>query len=163
MPPALQLRPIADTDRAFLLRVYASTREAELAQVPWTHEQKAVFLHSQFDAQHRHYQQHYTDAQFSVVLVDREPAGRLYVQRGEQEIRLIDIALLPAHRGAGVGSSLLHALIEEARAGGKTLSLHVERDNRALGLYQRLGFQQIADTGVYLQLAWNPQADSGSA
>ncbi len=154
MSAALQLRPIADTDRAFLLHVYASTRQAELALVPWTHEQKAAFLHFQFDAQHRHYQQHFPDAHFSVVLVEQEAAGRLYVHRAEREIRVIDIALLPAHRGAGIGSSLLHTLIEEARSAEKTLSLHVERQNRALGLYQRLGFQQVGDTGVYLELAW---------
>jgi ribosomal protein S18 acetylase RimI-like enzyme len=106
----------------------------------------------QFDAQRAWYGEHYADASFDVVLVDGEPAGRLYVHRGEREIRIVDIALLPEHRGGGVGTSLLRSLIAEADEAGKSLTIHVERLNPALRLYERLGFALAEDKGVYLFL-----------
>jgi ribosomal protein S18 acetylase RimI-like enzyme len=152
----VELRPVAAGDRAFLCRVYASTRTEELAVVPWDDVQKEVFLRAQFDAQDRWYGEHYARASRHVVLVGGEPAGRLYVHRGADEIRIVDIALLPAHRGNGVGTSLLRDLLAEAEAAGKRLTIHVERLNPALRLYERLGFSLAEDKGVYLFLERRP-------
>jgi GNAT superfamily N-acetyltransferase len=150
MPPELTLRPACDADLDLLRRIYASTRTEELAQVPWTHEQKSAFLRFQFDAQHKHYHEHFPDAQYAIIELDGRATGRLYVDRRADEIRLVDIALLPEHRRAGIGSTLLTQLIAEARAAHKPLRIHVEQFNPALTLYHRLGFTPIAETGVYL-------------
>jgi ribosomal protein S18 acetylase RimI-like enzyme len=155
---APRLRPVAPGDEALLLRIYASTRAEELAAVPWSDADKAAFLRMQFDAQHAHYQSHYTDGgTFDVVLVGDEPAGRLYVHRGPREIRIVDIALLPAFRGQGVGSQLLAALLAEADASGRAASIHVERHNPALRLYARLGFVPAGETGVYVLMRREPR------
>lgn len=151
---AIALRPIGADDHPFLLEVYASTREQELAGVPWDAGQKTAFLRMQFDAQHRYYQEHYADASFDVVLVDGVPAGRLYVARWPRDVRIVDIALLPAFRGLGVGTRLLRGLQEEAAASDRTLSIHVERMNPALSLYERLEFGVAEDKGVYLFMEW---------
>ncbi|MGH2397294.1 MAG: GNAT family N-acetyltransferase, partial [bacterium] len=71
-------------------------------------------------------------------------------------IRLMDLALLPAYRGRGIGSSLLDALLAEGQRAGKPVTIHVEKLNRALRLYERLGFRRIADRGVYWFLEWRP-------
>jgi ribosomal protein S18 acetylase RimI-like enzyme len=147
------LRPVREDDLPFLLRVYAESREEELAQVPWTAEQKAAFLRQQFEAQHAWWREHYTGASFDVVLVDGEPAGRLYVDEWAREIRIVDIALLPVHRGRGLGSRLLRNVLERGDAAGKPVSIHVEKFNPALRLYQRLGFQLVEDKGVYLLMS----------
>lgn len=158
----LSLRPITDDDDGFLFRLYASTREEELAVTDWSDEQKAEFLRMQFDAQHRHYQEHYAGARFDVVLEDGEPVGRLYVDRTPErfpdEIRLVDVAFLPEHRGRGLGSRLLGELIEEARAAGKRLTIHVEIYNPALSLYERLGFRPISQYGMYHLMEWRPDS-----
>jgi ribosomal protein S18 acetylase RimI-like enzyme len=86
------------------------------------------------------------------------PAGRLYVARWPREIRIMDIALLPAHRRRGLGTAILADLLAEATTTGKVASIHVERNNPALGLYERLGFRTAADRGVYLFLERNPAA-----
>lgn len=148
------LRPATRDDRRFLCRVYASTRETELARVPWTDDEKRTFLEMQFDAQDRYYRQHYASASFDIILVGGESAGRLYVFRGADEIRIVDIALLPGFRSRGLGSALIASLQAEAHASGRPLRIHVERFNPALRLYQRLGFTPIADLGVYLFLEW---------
>jgi GNAT superfamily N-acetyltransferase len=147
---AVALRPIVPHDRSFLLAVYASTREPELAALEWDAAQKTAFVRMQFDAQHAYYQEHYAGAAFDIILVDGQPAGRLYVSREDDEIRIVDIALLPEYCNRGIGTTLLKGLQSEAAAAGKPLRIHVERFNPALRLYERLGFRQIDDRGVYL-------------
>lgn len=159
MNPAVTLRPATDDDFEFLCRVYASTRAEELLATDWSEEQKAWFLLQQAEAQHRYYREHYVGATWEVVEVAGRPAGRLYLVEWDQEFRLIDIALLPEFRRGGVGTRLLRELMAKAAAAGKYLSIHVERYNPALRLYQRLGFGVAADDGsIYLRLEWTPPA-----
>jgi ribosomal protein S18 acetylase RimI-like enzyme len=150
----VNLRPIRPDDQEFLCRLYGSTRTEELAAVDWPEHQKEAFLRMQFTAQHAYYQEHYPEASFQLLELEGRPAGRLYVQRWPEEIRLIDISLLPEHRNAGLGSSLLRELLAEARDSGRSLTIHVEKFNPALRLYERLGFVQKADRGVYWFLEW---------
>jgi ribosomal protein S18 acetylase RimI-like enzyme len=152
MDGGVALRPVEPGDEELLFQIYASTRAEELAVVPWDDAQKHAFMRAQFDAQDRWYREHYAGASFDVVVIGGEPAGRLYVYRGEAEIRIVDIALLPDRRGDGVGSALLRDLIAEADAAGKRVTIHVERFNPALRLYERLGFSVAEDKGVYLLL-----------
>jgi ribosomal protein S18 acetylase RimI-like enzyme len=151
------LRPVDAGDERFLLRVYAGTREEELAPVPWSAEQKAAFVAQQFAAQSAHYAEHYAGLTADVILLGGVPAGRLLVARWAEEIRIVDISILPEFRGGGAGSLLLRELLAEAEVAGKRLSIHVERENRALGLYERLGFRPVGEHGVvYLLMAWDP-------
>jgi ribosomal protein S18 acetylase RimI-like enzyme len=152
----LTLRRVLPEDGPFLFEVYASTRQEELAVVPWSAEQKQAFLSMQYEAQRRFYRESFPDADYQVVLRDGRPAGRLYIHRRPDEIRLLDIALLPEHRRAGLGTRLLRELFAEAEAAGKPLRIHVERFNPALQLYTRLGFKQLADEGVYYLMEWRP-------
>jgi GNAT superfamily N-acetyltransferase len=153
----VRLRSARASDRALLLAVYASTRAEELAVVPWDEPTKQAFLAQQFEAQDVHYKRHYPDATFELIEVDGEPAGRLYVDRRKEEIRIIDIALLPPFRGRGIGAALLRELIDEADANGRKLSIHVERENRARTLYERLGFAEVSDEGgVYVLMERPP-------
>ncbi len=134
--------------------VYASTRTEELAAVPWTAEQKAAFCRMQFTAQDAHYRQYYPTAEYSVIESCGTAVGRLYVDRWEKEIRIMDITLLPEQRGAGVGTRLLRGLQDGARSTGRALTIHVEKFNPAMRLYERLGFHPIEDKGVYLLMEW---------
>ena len=155
-PRALELRPAGADDEAFLFALYASTRAEELALVPWSDAEKDAFLRMQFEAQRRHYATYYPTAAHDVVLADGEPAGRLYVDRREDEISVIDIALLPEYRGRGIGTQLLTPILAEADAVGKKVSIYVEHRNRARRLYERLGFVEVADQGVYALLERQP-------
>src|SRR6478736_2114596 len=119
-----RLRPETEADLPFLLSVYASTRQEEMAVVPWPQEQKDNFVRSQFSLQRSHYKEHYAESQFDIVMLDEVAAGRLYVHRGQSEIRIIDISLLPQFRGQGVGRRLLEQLQAEARESRKILGIH---------------------------------------
>lgn len=152
----LQFRPIEPTDEALLLSIYASTREEEMAMVPdWPAEQKTAFLTQQFQAQHQYYQQMYHHKQFCIVLLEGQAAGRLYLDHRPAEVRIVDIALLPDFRRRGIGEYILKGIMQEAAEAGKPVTIHVERNNPALHLYDRLGFRVInEDNPVYLLMEW---------
>jgi len=161
--PTLHLRPIATTDEGSLCQIYSSTREEELAQVShWTAAQKNAFLKSQFEVQHSYYQNNYKGAHFWVIQKDEQIIGRLYLHTDydNNNMRIIDITLLPQWRNAGVGSQLLLDIISFAEGRNKSVSIHVESFNPAKKLYERLGFRMISKTnGVYHLMEWkNKQA-----
>ena len=145
----LALRPVESRDGEFLYRLYASTRAEEMALVDWSDEQIEQFLRMQFHAQSKHYGEYFPHASFDIIEIDDKPAGRLYVDNGEADILIIDIALLPEYRRRGIGSHYLHEIIERATARGVSVSIHVEKNNPALALYERLGFERVEDKGVY--------------
>jgi ribosomal protein S18 acetylase RimI-like enzyme len=153
--PRIELRPADASDVPLLLEIYASTREEELKVVPWSPEQKADFVQMQFNAQKAYYEANYVGAQFQVILADGVAAGRLYTHRMADEIRVMDIAILPAFRNRGIGSKLLKQVQTEAAAEGRKVGIHVEIFNPALNLYERLGFQRVSDRGVYYFLEWS--------
>jgi len=164
MPPPLRAaaglgvsyRPITEDDIPFLAAVYFSTRGEEVAATGWPVEMQQQFLAQQFDAQHRHYQRHYPDAEWLVIERGGEAVGRLYIEEWPTQIRIIDIALLPAARGFGVGAAIFEDMFDLARSRGKKVSIHVEKNNPARGLYLRLGFETVADEGVYDLMEWPP-------
>lgn len=153
-PPAVTLRPVEPDDEPFLFIVYASTRMAELAQVPWDEAQREAFLRMQFEAQQYHYRKHYPDASHEIILLKGEPIGRVYVAREEQAITILDITLVPEHRSCGLGTPLIKDLQSEAARAGKALHIYVENFNPSLRLFERLGFSGIGDDGVNILMEW---------
>lgn len=152
----ISLRPLGLDDQEVLFEVYASTRLEEMAPLGWDEAQVKAFLEMQFAAQHDYYQNRFPDADFQIVEQDGEAIGRLYVDRRADEIRIIDIALLPGHRGGGIGSALLGDILVEAAQTKRPVRIHVEQLNPALRLYERLGFTKTADHGVYHLMVWTP-------
>jgi RimJ/RimL family protein N-acetyltransferase len=160
VPDGLTARPRTAADTEFLAALYASTRATELAPVPWPDDAKRAFLRQQFDAQTKHYDQHYADAEFLVLERDGEPVGRLILFWGADDLRIVDISLVPACCGHGLGTALLGAAMAQAPG---SVSIHVERFNPALRLYQRLGFVHEEDTGVYFRMRWQPEPARASS
>ncbi len=158
MPPPLRAaakygiayRPMVDEDLPFLAALYASTRAEEVAQTGWPPETQRAFLAQQHHAQHHHYQTYYTGAEWLIVERAGERIGRLYLDEREGKAYVIDLSLVPEARGRGIGGAILTDVIDEAAAAGKGVALHVERNNPALGLYRRLGFELVEDNGIYL-------------
>jgi RimJ/RimL family protein N-acetyltransferase len=155
-PANITLRPVAPDDYDFLVEVYGSTRAEELALVPWTAEQQLAFVRSQFAAQQDHYAKKYPAASHDIIMSDDRPVGRLYVARLDQEIRIVDITLLPAERNAGIGSYLIRQLLDEANRSGKVTRIYVEEFNPSLRLFERLGFSPSEQHGIHLLMQCNP-------
>ena len=153
----LILRPVTPNDDAFLLSVYASTRAEELVQAQWQPGQQEAFVKWQFEMQRREYDARFPDAEYDVIEIDGQPAGRIWIARTNEEIRLMDIALLPAFQNRGAGTMLVQNLIEEATAAKKRLRHMVfVLNNEAHRFYERLGFVEIDDLGGYKHMEWKP-------
>ena len=156
MSTNITLRPVGPEDRDFLIAVYGSTRAEELALVPWTIEQQQAFVGSQFAAQQDHYAKKYPTASHDIIMSDDRPVGRLYVARLDQEIRIVDITLLPAERNAGIGTYLIRQLLDEANRSQKITRIFVEEFNPSLRLFERLGFSPSEQQGIHLLMQCNP-------
>jgi len=154
---AVELRPVAESDNEFLLALYASTRADELAQAEWAEGQQEMFLRWQFNLQRREYDTRFPDADYRVIVIDRQPAGRIWIGADDEQIRLLDIALLPEFQNRGVGTALLERLKSEAQCAGKALRHMVfVLNNNADRFYERLGFKKIEDFGAYKHMEWRP-------
>jgi ribosomal protein S18 acetylase RimI-like enzyme len=156
----LRLRAAETTDIPFLRDLYASSRDAELASIPWPHDTKRAFCDSQFTLQHRHYVAHCVPAAFLIVMLDDKTEGRFYLHWAPNELRIVDILLAANVRGRGIGSALLRwAQAVAVDAGIEVLNLHVERHNSAAyRLYQRLGFYEQDVGGGHVRMTWTPPA-----
>lgn len=152
----ITLRPIVPEDRAFLARVYVSTRQAEFQQINWSQQMIDTFLNQQFEYQQLHYTQNYVGAKFQIVLAEQTPIGRLYEVDWEDAIRIIDISLLPEWRNQGIGKYLINTIIQRSIEKQIKVSLHVEQHNPAQFLYERLGFIRQEEQGIYYLMERQP-------
>jgi ribosomal protein S18 acetylase RimI-like enzyme len=150
----ISFRPESPDDCEFLFRLYASTRQQEMQIVPWSAEEKERFLRQQFDAQTSHYKKNYLGAEYSIILLDGVPVGRLYLHQHPGDLRIMDIALSPESRGSGIGGLLLREILDRAAREGNVVSIHVEQFNPALRLYERLGFRHVSTYGIYHLMEW---------
>jgi ribosomal protein S18 acetylase RimI-like enzyme len=150
----LTLRPVDDGDEAFLFHLYSSTRADEMEAAGWDEAQKVVFLKLQFGAQQKHYQTHYPDAEHQIVLLRGVAAGRIYTAIRDDELRILDIALLPEHRNSGLGGSMIEALQAKASKMNVPVRIYVENFNPALRLFERLGFLSTEDIGTHRLMEW---------
>ncbi|SRR5258708_15566554 len=145
----ISFRLVDAADDGLLFSLYASTRAAELAQVPWSEEQKKVFVRMQFDAQTREYAASHPQATHEIICVDQKPAGRLYLSRKEDAFHILDIIVMPEHRGAGIGTWVVKKVMADATQAGKAVTIYVESFNPSMRLFEHLGFQPVQTEGIY--------------
>jgi ribosomal protein S18 acetylase RimI-like enzyme len=154
-PDQIALRRVLESDDEFLLKVYGSTREQELAQAPWTAEQKQQFVRMQFEAQKIHYAAQHPAAAHMIISVEGEAAGRLYLDHSGEDFHILDLTLLPEYRNRAAGSMLLGHIMTEAKEAGKPVTIYVETFNPSLRLFERLGFMAVQEEGFHLLMRWS--------
>lgn len=148
----ISLRPASSSDEAFLLALYTSTRRDEVAQTNWTEEQQRAFIEMQFNARRQHYDSYFPTADNRIITSSGKAIGRILVDRGESDMLLVDIALLPEHCNRGIGRRLIQDLIDEGDATGKAVRLNALKFSRAIRLYESLGFSEVGDDGLYVEM-----------
>lgn len=156
----IKLRAVEEKDDAFIETVYRSTREEELNLTNWTEQEKKAFIFMQSMAQLAEYKTKFPGAAFQVIIFNTKDAGRFYTWENDEEIRLIDITVLPKFRGKGIGTSLLTGLIKRSGKVQKKISLHVDPANPVLLLYLRLGFIHVKNNGRHYYMERNPDVFS---
>lgn len=155
---AITLRPATEADYAFMRLLYGAGRAEEMKHFPFDERQKVLFLDQQFSAQYEHYRIHYPTCERNIIENEGQPIGRLWIDEWRDQIRLVDIALIPEWRGSGIGTSLLQQVLARGAAAAKPVTIHVESFNPALRLYERLGFVKVDTNGMYYLMRWTPDA-----
>jgi len=151
---SITLRPATEDDREFLLALYQSSRGDDLRGLEWDEERIGEFLEMQYEAHQKFLTNDHPDIQDQIVLATGAPVGHLAVEQRTEEIRLVDVSLLPEHRQRGTGTLLIQELQTQAAAARRPLRLQVIRFNRAVNLFERLGFRRTSETGTHFQMEW---------
>lgn len=147
------LTPVNESDGELIDEIYFYTRNEEFAATGWSDEQLKPFLKMQCDYQKQSYKMQFPNAEFSMILFENKKVGRLIVNRAEDEIRLVDIAILPEFRSLGIGSKIIGDLFLEAEKSNKPIGLQVEKNNqKAFHLYQKLGFEIVGENDMYISM-----------
>lgn len=149
----VELRPAGPADEQFLGQLFGTTRR-DVAALGWAPEVLEAFLASQYEAQSQHYRGAFPGAFDQIVVESGEPIGRLLIDRSGGVTRIVDIALLPTHRGMGIGEHLLRAVCQRAAQEDSPVRLSVAVGNPAEKLYGRLGFVDTGGDPVYRTMEW---------
>jgi ribosomal protein S18 acetylase RimI-like enzyme len=134
------------------MSVYASTRRDEMELWGWNPAQQHAFVSMQFEARNRYYASTFSATIESVILLGDIPIGSMILWGSVDELRLVDISILPEHRNHGFGTELITNLILDSKLRKLPLRLSVLRGNRAIHVYERLGFVITGGDDVYLEM-----------
>lgn len=127
--------------------------------INWSAPERDAFVRMQFAAQHDYYRSQYPHGDHKLILAGGHPAGRLYTAENEDEIRILDITVLPHLRGAGIGTPLINDVLSRAKEAGKPVRIYVETVNPSRRLFERLGFTVIEEDGLNVLLECRPSPD----
>lgn len=147
---AFALRAAQPADAEFERFLYASTRE-DLR--PLGQEVFDGLIGMQFRAQTMAIRLEHPDAERKIVMVDSVPVGRLVTDDTAGHVDILDIAVLPHYRCHGIGTGVLRGVLAHADALGRAVRVHVEKQSRAIRLFERLGFAPHGEAGMYLAMS----------
>jgi ribosomal protein S18 acetylase RimI-like enzyme len=157
---AVTTRPMNDDDSMLLFELYASSRADELSRTGWATPQQRSFFRMQAQNQERYFLRHYDHLDRRTICINGFSAGRLLVDRPSHAITIVDLALLPAFRGRGVGSLLIRCILEEAAELDVPVHLSLPKNSESLKTCERVGFRYADEPGDRLHLVWNPRVNS---
>ena len=152
----ITLRPCDDCDEGFLFALFKSVRTDEFTALNWSPAQLEPLLRIQFSAQSQSYASTFPQSVHEIICSGEEPVGRMITDNAAEAVHLVDIALIPAYRGRGIGAALVQGLQAQCSVLRKPLRLHVVATNRAVRLYERLGFVVTGGTEMYHLMEWTP-------
>ena len=129
------LRPAVEADLPFLVELRLATMAPHFAR-----QGLAVSAD-----EHRQRAEHRLDAA-TIIELDGHAVGVIKLLQDTRTWTIEQFQIVPAHQGHGLGTTVLRAVIAEARHAGALLHLSVLKQNPAAGLYARLGFRTLAES-----------------
>ena len=154
----LILRSEREDDEAFRFHLFCASRQPKFARL-LPPDVLGTVMRQQFHAQTVSYRARFPHARGDIIELAGKPIGRILVARSEKVFHIVDQAIVPELRNRGIGSTVMRALMHEARGANRSVRLGVAAaDERGLGLYRRLGFTPIATTEHHLWLEWRHDA-----
>lgn len=153
----LSMRPARDGDKVFIAQLHNSTRE-DLRLIDGEKEFVENLIEQQHYAQTQGYGEMFPNAMYFIVEKQFERIGRVVVDFGMNDVRLVDLAFIPLARGKGYGSDVIQMLQRAAAMNRVPLTLSVINYNySAKALYLRLGFLIQESSATHDYMIWYPQ------
>ncbi|MEP3654451.1 MAG: GNAT family N-acetyltransferase [Litorimonas sp.] len=156
MPGNITFRSIDESDTPFLKQLYGDSRAREFSIIPWSKQDREDFIERQFEAQDKSYKVNFFNADYRIIQLNKTEIGRVIINRTDELIHLIDLAILIPFQGRGIGGEILSSILTEAQALSVPVTLNVEQLNPAINLYRRLGFHQTGAAGPHISMEWTP-------
>ncbi len=157
LPHGMNMRPARDSDAGFIAALFRSTRQDLLNFLDAPQDFIEELIGLQFSAQAVGYGTAFPEAMYFIVEQHGSPIGRVTLDFGSNEIRVMDISFIPQARRQGHGQAVLQAL---QQAAGKTrvpLALTVHTGNQAARqLYLKLGFRAEESSFPFERMTWYP-------
>ncbi len=141
----LTTRPAMDSDAAFARETHhGAYRDVVIAQYgAWDDADQDRFFDNDWCA-----------AKFEIILFDNTPCGYAAVEYRADDVHVRELVIHPKWQGRGIGTAFLKRVMESAAQKGLPVRLGTQHRNRALKLYQRLGFREIGRTETHVLLEW---------
>jgi GNAT superfamily N-acetyltransferase len=153
----LFVRPALQQDEQFVYDVAYQVMHDHLHAHLWDPNIRHALLDLQVRSKNASYAAVHPGADYAIIMQDDQPVGRMIIDRSGEFYHLVDISIVPAHRGAGIGTRLVLALCMEAETIHKSVRLYVSITNpRAAELYKRLGFRVIEDQQTDILMERSP-------
>jgi ribosomal protein S18 acetylase RimI-like enzyme len=150
---AILLRPGHRNDFPFAEAIYIdSMRPLMIALGSWNEAERRAALRRSYKAD-----------ETKIVTLNGANIGWMQVSERDTDFNLAQIQLLEDYCGRGIGTQLIRDLLRCAQRCGKTVSLSAVRTNRAIKLYERLGFRIIdPDATPIIDMVWEPEPQKAS-
>ena len=142
--PKFGLRSARPEDYGFAESLYLETGEPLFVELGIWNEEEVI----------SRFKEKFNPEEVQIISVDGANAGWMQTSEGKNEIHLIQIHLSADFRSAGIGSRIIQDLMREARDKNKAVSLFVIRNNPALELYKRLGFEIVSENAEKISMRW---------
>lgn len=141
---AAALRPELPQDEPFVRRLILETIAAELSASAWPEPMRSHLLGVQYAGRRQSNRVNFPAAASQVIEAEGADAGWVVVNTTPDEVRVVDIMVLPALRGRGIGTAVVRGILAAAAELRIPVRLNVYTTNHAaIRLYERLGFRRI--------------------
>ncbi len=155
---ALVIRPAGDHDRIFLEKLHASTRD-DLTLIDEHPDFIEGLIQQQYRAQTEGYGNQFPNAMYFIVEKHQQAIGKVTVDFGHNEVRVIEIAFIREARGKGLGEEIIRCLQNAATQVATPLTLSVFSGNwQAKNFYLAMGFVVEDVQPPYEFMVWYPAA-----
>lgn len=143
--PQYALRGATPEDFPFAQSIYIDSMRPLMQKLArWDEAERRAALRRSFKA-----------ADSNIIILDGRDIGWMQVTERDTDYNLAQLQLLDGYCGRGIGTRLIRGLLDRAAREDRTVSLSVVRVNRAIGLYQRLGFRIVdPEATPILDMVW---------
>ena len=104
------------------------------------------------------FRKNFSSETVQIIMVDGQSAGLLNIEKEPAELFLANLQIHPTFQNRGLGTAVLHNVLETAQTLNLPVRLQVLRVNTAaFRLYARLGFSPYQETATHRMLRWRPR------